>query len=257
MILCWVRFYEELNFFLTPERRKQDIESVGYTTRSVKDLIESFGVPHVEVDLVLVNGGSVGFNYLVQDGDRISVYPVFERFDIGTEQRLRPVPLRVPRFVADVHLKTLVRRLRMLGFDTIYDPPLTDPELAEISSQEHRILLTRDRQLLMRNSVTRGIYVKSTDPDLQIQEIVTTLDLVGKMKPFTRCITCNATIEVLNTNALEEAAREQIPATVRSECKEYGRCTGCSKIYWKGSHFHRMLSMIETIRAGTCPDAGF
>ena len=248
MIHCRVRFYEELNFFLPPERRKRDIENACHTTRSVKDLIESFGVPHVEVDLVLVNGSSVGFDYLVGDGDRISVYPVFERFDIANETRLRPEPLRVPRFVADVHLKTLVRRLRMLGFDTTYDPELIDPELAEISSREERTLLTRDRQLLMRTKVTRGIYVRNTDPDLQIRELVTKLDLVGKMRPFTRCITCNAVIEVIDPATLEGGDFQRIPPTVRTRCKEYGRCTGCGKVYWKGSHFQRMLEMIEAIR---------
>ena len=120
-----IRFYEELNDFLEPSRRKSDIEIVFPERRSVKDLIESFGVPHVEVDLILVNGESVDFSRIVADGDRISVYPVFETLDIGPVTRLRPDPLREPRFVLDVHLRKLARRLRLLGFDVDFSRTAT------------------------------------------------------------------------------------------------------------------------------------
>ncbi|HON80431.1 MAG TPA: Mut7-C RNAse domain-containing protein, partial [Spirochaetota bacterium] len=142
-----IRFYEELNDFLPRQDRKRDIEVSFNGRRSIKDFIESMGVPHVEVDLILVHGISVDFNYLIQDGDRISVYPVFERLSIEGVTRLRPAPLRLTRFVLDVHLRKLARRLRLLGFDTDYDEHRDDPELAELSAKENRILLTRDRGL--------------------------------------------------------------------------------------------------------------
>lgn len=248
MIHCAVRFYQELNDFLPRDCRKHDIETSSLTTRSVKDLIESFGVPHVEVDLVLANGESVSFEYLVREGDRISVYPVFERLDITSVTRLRPEALRVPRFVADVHLKTLVRRLRMLGFDTSYDPSMADSDLADLSAREQRILLSRDRQLLMRNTVTRGLYVRNTDPDLQAREVASRLDLYAKIKPFARCISCNAPIQALSSPGLDEITAQQIPPGVRAWCKEYSRCTGCGKFYWKGSHFSHMLALIDRIQ---------
>jgi len=117
---CSIRFYEELNDFLPLERRKVDFSHEFQRRASIKDLIEALGVPHTEVDLILVNGASVDFSYIVRDGDRISVYPMFEAFDIQTVSRVRPQPLRVIRFVLDVHLGKLARYLRLLGFDTLY-----------------------------------------------------------------------------------------------------------------------------------------
>src|SRR4030042_365879 len=162
-----IRFYEELNDFLEHSRKKRDIESAFPGRRSVKALIESFGVPHVEVDLILVNGASVDFSYIVEDGDRISVYPVFETLAIGTVTRLRPRPLREPRFVLDVHLNKLARRLRLLGFDVDYAPARDDNALADVAERENRILLSRDRQLMMRKKGSRGLYVRNTDPEPQ------------------------------------------------------------------------------------------
>src|SRR3989338_9144205 len=110
------RFYEELNDFLPPERRKTTFTREFRNRASVKDMIEALGVPHTEVDLILVNGASVDFSYLVQDGDRISVYPMFESFDIRPLVHLRPRPLREPKFVLDTHLGKLAVYLRLLGF---------------------------------------------------------------------------------------------------------------------------------------------
>ena len=143
MPVAYFRFYAELNDFLPPERRFTEFAYSFLDAAPVKDRIESFGVPHVEVDLILANGQSVDFAYRVQDGDRISIYPVFEAFDIAGLTRLRPEPLRDPRFVLDVHLGRLAAYLRMLGFDTLYQNHCADERLAEISQSEHRILLTR------------------------------------------------------------------------------------------------------------------
>ena len=116
----FLRFYEELNDFLPEEKRKKRFLHQYIDRTSVKDLIESLGVPHTEIDLILVNGKSVSFKYLINDGDDISVYPVFESIDITGLQHLRPKPLRDPKFIADVHLGRLARYLRMLGFDTLF-----------------------------------------------------------------------------------------------------------------------------------------
>ena len=142
------RFYEELNDFLPENRRKILFPFAFEGTPSVKDSIEALGVPHTEIDLILVNGISVDFGCLIRDGDRISVYPVFESIDITPLVRVHSQPLREPRFVLDMHLGRLARYLRMLGFDTLYRNDYADAELARISSQEYRILLTRDPGLL-------------------------------------------------------------------------------------------------------------
>ncbi len=243
-----VRFYEELNDFLRKDRRKRDIDFSFDGRRSVKDLIESFGVPHVEVDLVLVNGESVGFDYIVADGDRISVYPVFESLDIRKVTRLRPEPLRDARFVLDVHLRKLAHRLRLLGFDAVFDERLDDPALADISSRENRILLTRDRGLLKRRIVTRGLIVRSTDPALQAREVLDRLDLRARCRPFTRCIECNGLIGPLPADTENfAAAKDTIPEGVLAWCCEYFQCSACGKIYWKGSHFEKLERIVSAI----------
>ncbi len=190
------RFYAELNFFLPPNRRQTTFPRAFEGRVSVKDMIESLGVPHTEIDLILVNGESVDFSYLVQDGDQISVYPVFESFDITPVVRVRPKPLREPRFVLDQHLGKLAAYLRMLGFDTLYRNDYDDPELAQISHAEKRTLLTRDRGLLKRSMVTRGYYVRETNPRRQVAEVIRRFDLGGLVAPFRRCITCNGVLEV-------------------------------------------------------------
>ena len=243
-----IRFYEELNDFLKKEYKKTDIDFLFEGRRSVKDLIESFGVPHVEVDLVLANGASVDFSYIVGDGDRISVYPVFESLSIGAVTRLRPVPLRNPRFILDVHLQKLARRLRLLGFDVDYLPVRDDAELSEVSDRENRILHTRDRQLLMRKNISRGMYVRNTDPEKQILEILNRLDLWDRCRPFSRCIECNGDIgrlEIQSEAAAGIAGR--IPPGVRSWCGEYYYCRNCERIYWKGSHYVKLQKMVDGI----------
>ena len=245
---AWFRFYEELNDFLPRDRRKRDLE-VGFPgRRSVKDLIESMGVPHVEVDLILVNGEPVNFGHILSDGDRVSVYPVFERLDIGGVTRLRPSPLREPRFVLDVHLRKLARKMRLLGFDVDYAERRDDPELASIAERENRILLTRDRRLLMRKNVSRGLIVRNTDPAEQVMEILRRLDLGPKIRPFTRCIACNGEVgRLLPGSASFEEARGLIPPGVLSWCGEYYRCGGCGKVYWKGSHYERLMEQVKRI----------
>ena len=146
------RFYAELNDHLPQEQQYKTLEKAFFTSSTVKDMIESFGVPHTEIDLIIANGQPVDFSYLVKHADRIAVYPIFESFDITPEQRLRPQPLRNPKFILDVHLGKLAAYLRMLGFDADYGRSFTDARLAQISASEHRILLTRDRGLLKRGS---------------------------------------------------------------------------------------------------------
>lgn len=170
-------FYAELNDFLTPSRKLVSFTHVFEGRGSIKDMIESLGVPHTEVALILVNGESVDFSYLVQDGDQISVYPVSESSHITPIVIVRPKPLLVPRFVLDIHLGKLAIALRMLGFDTLYRNDYTDEELAQISSTQGRILLTRDRGVLMRSVVTHGYYVRATHPPQQVVEVLRRFDL--------------------------------------------------------------------------------
>ncbi len=236
-----LRFYAELNDFLAPDRRMKDIPCPFHVSPAVRDLIESLGVPHTEVDLILANSESVGFDYVVGDGDRISVYPVFESLDIGPLARVRPEPLRHLRFVADVHLGRLAAYLRMLGFDTIYRNDAPDEDLARISTEQQRILLTRDRGLLKRGAVTRGYSVRQTLPREQLAEVVERFELARLAAPFTRCLACNAPLE----RAAREAVADRLPPGVLSRHEEFLECPACRRAYWKGTHYERMCRLVE------------
>ncbi len=239
------RFYAELNDFLAPERRMTDVPYPFTVSPAVRDIIEALGVPHTEVDLILVNGKSVDFTYLVQDGDRISVYPVFESLDIAPVTRVRARPLREPRFILDVHLGRLAAYLRMLGFDALYRNNYTDAELARVASEEERILLTRDLGLLKRGAVTRGHAVRATHPREQLTDVVRRFDLAGTAVPFTRCLACNGKLEP----AKKETITDQLPGRVRARHTDFRRCTACGRIFWKGTHFERMRKLVEAVGA--------
>ena len=245
MLVASFRFYAELNDFLPPERRFTEFAYTFLDVATVKDRIESFGVPHTEVDLILVNGQPVDFACRVQDGDRISVYPVFESFDIAGLTRLRPEPLRDPRFVLDVHLGRLAAYLRMLGFDALYRNDCADERLAEISRHEHRILLTRDVGLLKRGAVTHGYYLRATQPRQQLVEVVRRFDLGRMAKPFSRCLRCNTPL----TQASKDEVRHQLPAQVAILHDEFLRCPDCGRAYWKGGHFRRMRQWVDAVNA--------
>jgi len=234
-----IRFYAELNDHLPSQRQYQTLERRFFVPTTVKDMIESFGVPHTEVELILVNGESADFSRVVRDGDQVSVYPMFESVDITPALRVRPEPLRDPKFVLDVHLGRLAAYLRMLGFDTVYRNCASDPELVALSSSEQRILLTRDRGLLMHSAVTRGYWLRETDSGRQAQEIVSRFDLARLFRPFTRCMACNATLRPVPKTEI----RGRVPPRTLELYDEFLECSGCARVYWKGSHYRRMLQL--------------
>ena len=207
-------------------------------------MIEACGIPHTEVDLIVADGRSVDFSYLVNDGDGISVFPVFESFDITPIVKVRPEPLRTIRFVADSHLGRLARFLRLLGLDTLYERDWTDPELVRISTAEQRIILTRDVGLLKHGSVTHGCYVRATDPREQVTEVVRRLHLTRQLTPFTRCMTCNG---VLTSVAKEEVAH-RLPPETRQHVDEFRICASCDKVYWQGAHHSELRRIVTAAR---------
>ena len=236
------RFYEELNDFLPVHRRKVEFEHQFERRTSVKDMIESFGVPHPEIELILVNGESVDFSHIVRDGDRVSVYPVFERLDVSPLISLRETPLRDPRFVVDCNLGRLARYLRLLGFDSLYDNGFTDDAVASISAQQGRIVLTRDRRLLQRKIITHGLFVRAGQPRAQVREVLQRLDLYALCRPYTRCIRCNG---ILAAVAKSEVNHRLQPRT-RRYYDRFLRCTECGQVYWQGSHYARSQRLIDS-----------
>jgi len=246
------RFYAELNDFLPPPRRGVQFMHAFSGTPSVKDAIESIGVPHGEVDLVLVDGESVDFRFPLRDGARVSVYPVFEAIDISPIARVRPSPLREPRFVLDVHLGRLAAYLRMLGFDVLAPKESADAALARISSEQRRILLTRDRDLLKRSAVTHGYWVRAKNPQRQLSEVLERFDLFRAISPFRRCLRCNSPLEDVDDKA---SIRERLPPRIADAHAEFRICRSCDRIYWKGSHHALMERLIRLVTSHPNRDA--
>jgi uncharacterized protein with PIN domain/sulfur carrier protein ThiS len=234
------RFYAELNEFLPKVSQYQTLHITFKDCQSVKHLIESNGIPHTEVDMVLVNGQSVDFSYLVRQGDRVAVYPVFESMGISPLLKLRPAPLRVARFVLDGHLGRLAAYLRMLGFDALYRNDYDDLELAQISAEQKRILLTRDRGLLKRSLVTRGYCLRTRDPRQQLLDVVRRFDLFDQIQPFTRCMACNGNLRPVDKAEIEA----QLQPLTRRYFQEFSHCDRCGQIYWKGSHHEHMQTLL-------------
>lgn len=239
-----MRFYAELRDFL-PDGASGHVTRQFDVPGSVKDLIESCGVPHTEVDLIIVEGESVGFDHLVRDGVQVSVFPVFESFDISPIVRVRAEPLREMRFVADVHLGRLARYLRLLGFDTVYDRDRGDAELAEISSKQRRIVLTRDVELLKRASVTHGYYVRSADPRTQVVEVTRRFHLDENLRPFTRCMVCNGLVSPVDKSEVEH----RLPPLTREQVDDFSRCGDCGRVYWQGAHKSELERIVDSSRA--------
>jgi uncharacterized protein with PIN domain len=214
--------------------------------RSVKDAVETCGVPHPEVGLLLVDSEPVGFDHRLEGGERVAVFPPFRRIELSGITTVEPPPV-VPRFVLDVHLGTLTRRLRLLGFDCWYRADADDHELASVAVAEERILLTRDRELLMRRVISHGYCPRSDDPDEQALEVVRRFRLDGELAPWTRCVRCNGLLR----RVTREEVLELLPPRTRTEFDEFSRCDSCGRVYWPGSHVDAMRGFLD--RSATPP----
>lgn len=238
-----LRLYGELNDFLRPDRRQRSFAVPYGAPRSIKDLLESIGVPHPEIGLMLADGRPVDFGHPVARGERISAYPPMSTLALPDHIRLRPpLPAR-PKFVLDVHLGQLARDLRMLGFDALYSNESADRSLAALADAD-RLLLTRDRELLKRRRIVHGRYVRATAPSDQLIEILQRYDLVDQIDPFARCLRCNAELEPAGPEQIEA----QVPPNARKEHAEFRSCPGCGSIYWAGSHVKAMRNRIEQLK---------
>lgn len=238
------RFYEELNDFLPRHRKKVTWTYCFDGHPGIKDAVEAQGVPHTEVDLIVVNGCSVGFDYQLRRGDRVAVYPVFESLDISPAVRLRAAPLRRTAFILDVHLGKLARLLRLLGFDTLYRSDYDDPEIIRIALAQHRIILTRDRLLLHDRRITHARWLHSVWAEEQAVEVIRRFQLENDIRRFRRCPVCNGIIEPVEKTAV--AARLE-PLTKRYY-SEFFQCSACRKIYWKGTHYDRIVKKLDAIQ---------
>ncbi len=241
MVTATFRFYEELNDFLPPERRRREFTVPCARAATTKHMIEALGVPHTEVELILLNGESVGFGTLLSEGDRVAVYPQFEAFDIAPLLRVREQPLRDTRFVADCHLGALAHLLRMTGFDTLYDNGFADDEIERIAAAQGRIVLTRDRDLLKRRSITHGCYVHALRPQQQLREVFERLQLARCARPLTLCPHCNAALHAVAKAQVEH----RLPPGVRELYHRFSSCDVCGRVFWEGDHWQRLRALVD------------
>lgn len=238
---AYFQFFSDLNDLLAPDQRGREFPLTFNGRQTVKHLIESLGVPHTEVERIQANGRSIDFRYLVRDGDHLQVYP-FSGNGVEADPDSLQAPVNgEPRFILDIHLGKLARYLRMLGYDTWYRNDYDDPELARLANQEGRILLTRDRRLLMRSLVSNGYCIRSLDPKKQLIEVLQRFNLNEFPRPLQRCIRCNALLEPVSKDEIEE----RLEPLTRKYFDEFHICPACKQIYWKGSHYERMQRFIH------------
>jgi uncharacterized protein len=199
--------------------------------QSVKHLIESLGIPHVEIGFVLANGEEIGLDRIPSTGDKIEVFPV---------EHGNPID---PRFMLDNHLGRLAALLRMLGFDCLYQNDFEDSQMAKLLELEQRLLLTRDRQLLMRKAVRFGYCLRSLKPEEQLQEVVRRFNLFSMIRPFTRCLRCNGLLLFVEKSEI----LDRLEPKTRLYYDKFSRCPDCGQIFWQGSHWEKMKKVVEKI----------
>ncbi len=231
MTIAFFHFTKSLDFFLPHNLRGQTITVTFRGRQTIKHLIESLGIPHTEAGQVFINGESRNQDDVPHDGDRI---------EIEAELSIPPIE---PCFLLDGHLGRLTAHLRMLGFDCLYDARYNDEKLAKVVMREVRILLSRDRRLLMRKVVTYGYCPRSLDPKEQLLEVLDRYELAGRVKPFLRCIRCNHPLGSIG----KEAILDRLEPLTKKYFEEFRICPACRQIYWRGSHYERMQAFIARI----------
>lgn len=244
-------FHDELSDFLPRDRRQREFTCRYARAATTKHMIEALGVPHTEVELILVNGESTGFDRLLKEGDRVAVYPRFKASGASHPVRVRE-PLQEPRFVADAHLGGLAHMLRMMGFDTLYDNNFHDDDIVAITERDGRMVLSRDRELLKRRTVIYGCYPHAQKPAQQLREIVERLDLARSAKPFTLCLHCNAPLRPVD----KASVLDRLPPRVRENYERFSTCDNCGRVYWEGSHWRNMNRLLDGVLPDTSAVSG-
>ncbi|MDA2807262.1 Mut7-C RNAse domain-containing protein [Nocardiopsis suaedae] len=238
--LVRVRFAEGLRFLLAARVRGEVVEFGHDPTATLGHLVRSAGVPLTEVGRMAVDGLAVNVHYRPGPGETVDVEAV------EPPQRL---PFSPPRFLLDVHLGALARRMRLIGIDTAYDNDAEDAALVEWANAEQRALLTRDRGLLHRRALLAGALIREDTPDDQLREVLDRFD--PPTAPWTRCPSCNGPLRDVDKS---EVAAELEPGTRRTY-DTFARCEACGRVFWPGAH-HRRLNSIVSMVGGETGHAG-
>lgn len=236
-------FHGKLNDFLPGHPPDEPIRYRFDKKIAVKHIIEVIGVPHPEVGKILVDGQPVDLLYAVMPDDNIQIFPrTAEDNHIEGQQ---------PAFILDNHLGKLADYMRLLGLDTVYAWDWPDEQIARVAHDDQRILLTRDRGLLKRKIVRDGYCVRADDPAEQLAEVVEQFGLNDLVKPFQRCPRCNGTLKPVKKADIID---QLLPLT-RKYYDEFSQCTSCGQIYWKGSHYNHMQTMLKPYLHGQHEDS--
>lgn len=146
------------------------------------------------------------------------------------------------RFVADCHFGHLTRRLRLLGYDTLYFNAIDDDDLLVIAREEERVLLTRDRALSLRDT-RRCCYIRSNRTEEQLHDVQAHFDLLADAAPFTRCMHCNTLLKPVDKAQIAD----QLPPKVRERFDTFMHCETCEQLYWKGDHYRKMEAFLASL----------
>lgn len=231
-----IQVYGALNDFVESKNTNVTYDFNGRP--SLKDAIEAIGIPHPEVEEILLNGKVANFDDPLKNGDHLEVFDRYKAENPILSNRIGP-----KKFVLDIHLGKLARLLRLLGFNTLYENDLDDDEIIKIALEDQRIILTRDLGILKNNKVKRGYWLRSQDSEIQLEEVLTYFDLKNKVKPFTRCMICNGLVKEVEKSKI----KNQLEPLTKENFNEFFQCQQCEQVYWKGSHYQRMKGLIEKI----------
>jgi uncharacterized protein with PIN domain len=219
---------DELVMFLRPGRRAQPVPVTCDGVSTLGHFVESIGVPLTQVGTLLVNGRPADRGYRLRRGDEVHV-----------EAAARPQPIADARFLLDVHLGTVARRLRLLGVDTAYHRDAADDDLIDEANADHRVLLTRDRGLLRRRTLWLGAYVRGANPEAQLSDVLGRF--APALAPWTRCTACNGPLAAASKADVEP----QLQPGTRRTYTSFARCESCGRVYWRGAHSKRLEATVE------------
>ncbi|TKB46013.1 twitching motility protein PilT [Ferrimonas sediminicola] len=237
-----IRCHGDLEDFLPRGRRGGWVLHPFCGRPSAKSVLEAAGVPQAEIDLILVDGCPAGLDCRLLGGERLVVYPLFAAMDRQPLSRLRPRPL--PKaFVVDANLGALARLLRLCGLDSLYRRDFDDDEIVRLARGQRRFILTRDKGILHYSAVDHGYWVRNTQPQRQLSEVIGRLRLQSLLHPFSRCIRCNGLIQPV----ARDLVAGRVPAGAWREHRHFFRCDGCGQIYWRGSHYRRMAAHLAAL----------
>lgn len=223
-----------LQTLLYSHRRSDRVTIAEDGVSTIGHVVGSLGIPLTEIGAIQVDGSDVDPGWRPTPGALVSLTP---------RPRPQETPTHPPRFVLDVHLGTLTRRLRLLGIDAAWENDTDDEELIEIAHREQRLILTRDRGLLLRRAARDGAYVRGNDPDDQLADVLDRFE--PPLMPWTRCPACNGLLEPV---AKADVIDKLQPGT-RRNYDTFARCDSCGRIYWDGAHHARLQRIVDRYTA--------